>query len=186
MPLTDAEAIAHSLEDGASFGLVFERHYRRVWRYVASRAGVDAADELAAQTFEVAFDRRDRYRGEYDDASPWLLGIATNLVRRRRRQEGARLRALARMDPGRPAPGADEELGWGAEVGDRAAVARAFRRLARRDREVLALLAWGELTYEEAAVALDVAVGTVRSRAHRARARVMELLEQEGARTGDE
>jgi RNA polymerase sigma-70 factor (ECF subfamily) len=48
----------------------------------------------------------------------------------------------------------------------------------------LALLAWGELTYEEAAVALDVAIGTIRSRAHRARARVRELIDAETARTG--
>ncbi|MDX6697166.1 MAG: hypothetical protein QOE65_563 [Solirubrobacteraceae bacterium] len=183
MPLTDAEAIADSLEDGASFGLVFERHYRRVWRYAASRAGTEGADEIAAQTFEVAFDRRAGYRGEYEDASPWLLGIATNLMRRRRRQESARLRALARLDPGRPAPGADEELGWATQLGSRARVAEAFRRLPRRDREVLALLAWGELTYEEAAAALDVAVGTVRSRAHRARARIRELLGDEAAST---
>jgi RNA polymerase sigma-70 factor (ECF subfamily) len=186
VPLTDAEAIADSLEDGASFGLVFERHHRRVWRYVAARAGADVADEVAAQTFEVAFDQRDRYRKEYEDAAPWLLGIATNLVRRQRRQEGARLRALARVDPGRPAPGADEELGWATELGPRAVVARAFQRLPRRDREVLALLAWGELTYEEAAVALGVAIGTIRSRAHRARARVRELLDAEGATTGED
>jgi RNA polymerase sigma factor (sigma-70 family) len=186
VPRTDAEAIEQSLEDGAAFGLVFERHFRRVWRYAAARAGPDVADEVAAQTFEVAFDRRATYRREYEDALPWLLGIATNLLRRERRREGARLRAVARLDPGRPAPGLDEELGWTIEVGPRAAVAKAFAGLPRRDREVLALLAWGELTYEEAALALGVAVGTVRSRAHRARARIRELLDAHAATTGED
>jgi len=63
--------------------------------------------------------------------------------------------------------------------------AAALARLSRRDREILALLAWADLTYEEIAEALDVPVGTVRSRAHRARARIRELLDA-GAATTEE
>jgi RNA polymerase sigma-70 factor (ECF subfamily) len=59
--------------------------------------------------------------------------------------------------------------------------ARALAKLGRRDREILALLAWADLTYEEIGEALGIPVGTVRSRAHRARARVRELLDAEAA-----
>ena len=65
-------------------------------RYAAQRAGVDAAEEIAAQTFLVAFDKRRRFHGEQPSARPWLLGIATNLLRRQWRAEQRQLRAYAR------------------------------------------------------------------------------------------
>ena len=54
-------------------------------------------------------------------------------------------------------------------------VLRAIAKLPRREQDVLALCAWAKLSYEEAAVALGVPVGTVRSRLSRARARTREL-----------
>jgi RNA polymerase sigma-70 factor (ECF subfamily) len=182
-PECDGTAIAASLRDPQAFEAVFERHFDVVWRYACRRAGAQVADDVAAQTFAVAFDRRDRFRDGVCNARPWLLGIATNLLRRHRRTELSRLRAHASA-PVERAPGMEEALDR-AEAATLAPVAaRALAKLGRRDREILALLAWADLTYEEIGEALGIPVGTVRSRAHRARARVRELLDAEAAIKG--
>ena len=56
-------------------------------------------------------------------------------------------------------------------------ILEAFQALPKRDQDVLALCVWSELSYEQAAVALDVPVGTVRSRLSRARARLRDRAE---------
>jgi len=88
-------------------GTVFERHHAVVHRYLARRLGVDLADELAAEVFAVAFAKRRRYDASFDDARPWLFGIATRLVRRHARREVRELRAYARsgVDPALPSHG---------------------------------------------------------------------------------
>jgi RNA polymerase sigma-70 factor (ECF subfamily) len=180
----DGRSIAASLDDPAAFEGVFERHFDVVWRYACRRAGAQVADDVASQTFVVAFDKRGRFREGVCDARPWLLGIATNLLRRHRRSELARLRAYAAAPVERPAGIEDAvERASAAELGRVAA--QALARLSRRDREILALLAFADLTYEEIAEALSVPVGTVRSRAHRARARIRELLDAAGATTDE-
>ena len=75
----DGAAIASSLHHPEAFAEVFDRHYAFVHRYIARRAGRDLADDLASQTFTVAFAHRGRYRDDLGTARPWLLGIATNL-----------------------------------------------------------------------------------------------------------
>jgi RNA polymerase sigma-70 factor (ECF subfamily) len=55
-------------------------------------------------------------------------------------------------------------------------LADALASLAAGDREVLLLIAWAELAYDEVAVALGIPVGTVRSRLHRARRKVRAAL----------
>ena len=97
----DAEAVRRSLTDPHAFAAVFDRHFVAVHRYLHRRAGNDLADELAGETFRVAFETRSRWSQTTSDARPWLLGIATNLLRRHRRTEQRRLHALART-------GADE------------------------------------------------------------------------------
>ena len=77
----DGVAIARSLHDPEAFAEVFDRHFAFVHRYIARRARRDRADDLAAQTFTVAFSHRGRYRDDLGTARPWLLGIATNLLR---------------------------------------------------------------------------------------------------------
>jgi RNA polymerase sigma factor (sigma-70 family) len=181
-PGCDGTAIAASLRDPRAFEAVFERHFDVVWRYACRRAGAQVADDVAAQTFVVAFDRRSRFRDGVCSARPWLVGIATNLLRRHRRTELSRLRAQAAA-PIERSPGMDEAVDRATAATLAPVAARALAKLPRRDREILALLAWAELTYVQIAEALGIPVGTVRSRAHRARVRVRELLEAEAAIT---
>src|SRR5579859_3907447 len=93
---TDSEAIAASVNDPPRFALVFERHYQAIWTYLARRVGAALAEELVSETFVRAFAGRDGYDGAYENARPWLYGIATNLLRKHARSEERRRRAYAR------------------------------------------------------------------------------------------
>jgi RNA polymerase sigma-70 factor (ECF subfamily) len=170
---TDAAAIACSLRDPDAFVVVFERHFSPIHRYLRVRVGAADADDLAAQVFEVAFRRRADYRRETADARPWLFGIATKLASDHRRRQRRGVAALGRLwarDAERPAA-ADERVDGSSEL--RAALAS----VRPEDRDLLFLHACLELTYEECAVALALPIGTVRSRLHRARARLRRELE---------
>lgn len=68
----DAHVIADSLADPALFASIFDRHYDAIASYLRRRVDPYVADELAAQTFLVAFERRDRYDPHRLNAAPWL------------------------------------------------------------------------------------------------------------------
>jgi RNA polymerase sigma factor (sigma-70 family) len=178
----DAELIAASLNDPAQFELVFDRHYDAIHRYLARRGGRELAEDLTQSVFLAGFEGRRRFRpSEAANAAPWLFGIATNLLRRHARTELRRLRAYARLPAREVAPFDVNAL---ANRLDAAASApRAFEivaRLPEGERNALLLIAWADLTYEEVAVALDVPIGTVRSRIHRVRGKLRELLGPNG------
>jgi RNA polymerase sigma-70 factor (ECF subfamily) len=171
--LTDAELIAQSTTAADAFHELFDRHFKAVHRYLARRVGRDRADDLASQTFAVAFTRRTTFRTDTTDARPWLLGIATNLLMNERRAEQRSLEAVGRIQA-QPVP-PDAAL---ADDGLDHEVAAALAALDPDQRDVLLLFAWGELSYEEIASALSIPVGTVRSRMSRARRYLQLRLER--------
>ncbi|WP_345443543.1 RNA polymerase sigma factor [Actinoallomurus vinaceus] len=186
---TDAELIDRSRRNPERFAAVFDRHSDRVHHYLARRAGPDVADDLLSETFLRAFDQRDRFDPERSPtgALPWLLGIATNMLRDHQRSQARRWRILARSgtEPDEPSP-----VDRVAARVDANAMARplieVIATLADGDRDTLLLFAWADLTYEEIAAALGIPIGTVRSRIHRTRARLRAALgttteEQESA-----
>jgi RNA polymerase sigma-70 factor (ECF subfamily) len=111
---------------------------------------------------------------------PWLYGIGANLLLKHRRAEARRLRASARIAASLEAP----DRRAGAEALDARLtfprVADAIEALPDDERETLLLFAWEELPYQGIAAALELPIGTVRSRLNRARARLRELLEPKG------
>jgi RNA polymerase sigma factor (sigma-70 family) len=163
--VNDAAVIEASLRDPRAFAAVFDRHFEAVHWYARRRVGDEIAEEIAAETFTRAFDRRRRYDLRHADARPWLLGIAGNLLRRHWRTERRRLAAYARAGAGAPAAAADSPT-------DLAELAAALDRLSKDERDVLLLYALADLSYDEIALALDTPVGTVRSRLARARRRL--------------
>jgi RNA polymerase sigma factor (sigma-70 family) len=173
----DATVIELSWHEPEQFTLLFNRHAPRIQRYVVRRLGPDAADDIVAETFLLAFQHRESYDLARDDALPWLYGIATNLIRRHHRQEIRLYRALART-------GADPVTAlFTDQVEDRVTAAAASRQLAAglaklpaQHRDALLLVAWGDLSYEQAAGALGVPAGTVRSRMSRARSKLRRTL----------
>lgn len=161
------------------FGEVFDAHFDAVHGYLRRRVG-DAAEDLAAETFTRAFAAYPAFDSARGDVRPWLLGIATNLVQGHRRAEARRLRAYAREAGTTPPPPSALDVSARLDAaGEARRAAEAIARLAPRDRDALLLVAWADLTYEEAATALGVPVGTVRSRLNRARTTVRAHLEEE-------
>ena len=180
IPQTDADVIELSRHEPEQFTVLFRRHAPYIQRYVARRLGPDAADDIVAETFLLAFRQRDKYDPSRADARPWLYGISTNLIGRHRRAEIRLYRALARTgaDPVvEPfTDRVDERVSASSASGQLAA---ALAKLSADVRDTLLLAAWGDLTYEEIATALGVPVGTVRSRLSRARSKLRQILSQE-------
>ena len=172
----DAWLIAESGDFPERFGAVFDRHAPAIYGYISRRLGPDAADDLVAETFLVAFCRRDGYDRCQPSARPWLYGIATRLISRHRRDELRFFRAIARtgIDPAAE-PVADEAC---RRIDARAlsrSLAAALSVLSDVDRDALLLITEG-LGFEEAARALNVPAGTLSSRVARARRKVREEL----------
>ncbi|HZE50881.1 MAG TPA: RNA polymerase sigma factor [Jatrophihabitantaceae bacterium] len=173
----DAAIIERSVLEPEAFGALFDRHAARIHRYVSGRLGRDAADDVLAETFIAAFRRRGRYDRSRPDARPWLYGIAANVIAQHRRDEVRRWRLLAALPVDAPVSGhADDVADRVSAQAVRAQLADALAGLAGRDRDVLLLAAWADLTYEEIATALAIPVGTVRSRLFRARRLIRESL----------
>jgi RNA polymerase sigma factor (sigma-70 family) len=172
----DAGLIAESCRAPERFGVVFDRHAAAIHGYIARRLGRDAADDLVAETFLVAFRQRDGYDPAQPSARPWLYGIATRLVSRRRRDEVRFFRAIARtgIDPAAE-PVADEGIRRADARTLHRQLAGALAGLAVADRDALLLIADG-LSYAEAAQALGVPAGTLSSRVARARRKLREGL----------
>lgn len=101
-PESDASIIERSWDEPEAFAELFDRYAEDIHRYAARRVGAEVADDLMAEAFVVAFQRRRRYDVARPQARPWLYGIATNLVHDHRRAEARRLRALSRVAAAAP------------------------------------------------------------------------------------
>lgn len=167
----------------------FEELFRnvadRLFSYVARRVGPDVGEEIVAQVFAEAWNSRGRFQAERGDPAGWLFGIASNLLRRHYQRETRRLRAYDRAAS--EARGQAIEPDWSGDVVDRLAatdehraVSEALARLGDVDRDVLLLHAWADLSHAQIADALDVEIGTVKSRLSRARARLAAAVHTQG------
>jgi RNA polymerase sigma factor (sigma-70 family) len=173
----DAAVIQESWRDAEHFAVLYDRYAAQLYRFAYRRVGPEAAEDVVADAFLAAFRARRRYDMARPDARPWLFGILTKEIARRRRSEEARYRALARAASEATVDGdADRVLAGVSARAARASLAAALSRLSSGDRDVLLLVAWGDLTYDEVAQALGIPVGTVRSRLNRARRKTQEAL----------
>jgi RNA polymerase sigma factor (sigma-70 family) len=177
---SDAEVLARSLVDASAFAILYERHHIAVRRYVARRVGSEVGDELASEVFIRAFRGRERCRAEHTSVLPWLLGVANHVIADHRRTEQRRLKALQRLAAGTPQLIEDEDRALSVEL------VRELRRLPGEDRDALLLVVWGELSYDEAATALGVPIGTVKSRIARARRALAADIDPPGHRRSGE
>lgn len=163
--------------DAGWFAALYDRYAAELYRYAYQRVGEQTAEDLVADTFLAAFQQRASYDLSRGAPRPWLYGILTRKLARHYRTEKARYRAVARSAPEVAVDGpadrvADQVTAWRL----RAPLAEALGRLSVGDRDVLLLVAWCGFSYDEVAVALGIPVGTVRSRLHRARRKVREVL----------
>lgn len=175
------------LDDAAAFSVFFDRYAGDVYNFVFRRTGSwDVAEEMTASVFLEAWRRRSDVVPEYPILRPWLFGVAVNLLRNRSRSVRRRGAAEARLHLV-PEPDFADDLAN--RLDDETLMRRTlevFVRLPMADQDVLGLAAWEGLSYEEISVALGIPIGTVRSRIHRARGHLMELLVQLGHQPGED
>lgn len=165
--------------------LLFRLHSKVIYNYCFRRLADwrDAEDALSLVFLE-AWRRRDKTIPP-DKVLPWLYGIATNVLRNRSRSERRFRAAMARVPIAPPEADFSDEAGE--RLDDERRMARALELLAQlssRDQDVFVLCAWQGLSYDDAALALGVPVGTVRSRLSRARERIAELDSRSGHERG--
>ena len=162
--------------DADAFAALFERHAKAIYNYCFRRVGDwSAAEDLLSLVFLEAWRRRDKELPP-GKVLPWLYGIATNVVRNRRRSERRFRTALAHLPMTAPAPDFEDESDE--RLDDERRMKQALElvaQLPRREQDVFVLCAWSELHYDDAALALGIPIGTVRSRLSRARQRLREL-----------
>lgn len=164
--------------DTAAFGDLFERHSKPIYNYCFRRtADWVLAEDLTSTTFLIAWRSIGRNSLGAESALPLLYGIATNVLRNSRRSIRRRRDAVARLPlPAVAEPDfADEAVQRVDDMAAMRSLLELFSRLPRREQDVLALIEWSGLSYEETSVALRVPVGTVRSRLARGRNRLREL-----------
>jgi RNA polymerase sigma factor (sigma-70 family) len=186
---TDADELTASIEDPSRFSEIVRRHFAEIFRYLSRRAGSDAED-LAAETFVIAFRRRSTYDLERSDARPWLYGIATNVLRHHRRSEMRQLTAYAKsqrlVGHLTDVPGIEETVVEGLDNSISVArLASAFALLDDDHRDVLYLVGVAGLDYQQAADALGLRLGTLKSRVARARSSLRDLLEDDKKSTNN-
>lgn len=172
--------------DADAFAAVFDACATSVYNHAFRLTGDwSTAEEVLSMTFLEAWRCRDAIAADGGSLRPWLLGIATNLARGQRRAAWRHRTALARLTVAEELPDfADDAAGRLDDAARISALHRALGRLARPELEVLALCVWSGLGYAEAAEALGVPVGTVRSRLSRARAKLARLTDRELSRPG--
>lgn len=162
-------------ETDAVFAEVFRGTYPDVLAFLRRRTDADVAEDLAAETFAVAWKRWDQVPRE---VRPWLFGVARNLLANDARARARRRRLELRVGNERPLT--DDEISFAATSLD---LRSAWSRLSDADREALALVAWDGLTGREAAQVLGCTRAAFSVRLTRARRRLQRLIDDAGPAT---
>jgi RNA polymerase sigma factor (sigma-70 family) len=164
--------------EAAAFGELFQRHATSVYNYLFRRCGNWAtAQDLTSIVFLELWRKRADIAPQHASALPLLLGVATNVLRNRRRTEHRHKAALERMPAPADAWTPDDDLvDKLAEEQRMQELLEILGQLPKREQDLIVLCVWMELSYEEAADALCLPVGTVGSRLSRGKRRLRELL----------
>jgi RNA polymerase sigma factor (sigma-70 family) len=170
--------VGNAAEDEA-FAELYRTHVQAVFGLAHRLTGQwSVAEDVVAETFLVAWRTREHLVTDERPLRPWLLGIAAHQSMNATRGVRRRLAFLSRRTTELVVEDFADELAGRLDDAERLARTRdAMRSLSRREAEVIGLCVWSGLSYAEAAEALGVPVGTVRSRLSRARARLKDLAE---------
>ncbi|HWM04064.1 MAG TPA: RNA polymerase sigma factor [Actinophytocola sp.] len=179
--VTDEQLVARlRAGDQEAMGEVFDRYADRVYNFCFRRtASWSVAEDAMAAAFLEVWRIRDRATTYDGELLPWVYTVANNVCRntmrshRRQAQLRAKLRHVDAVAGGDHANSVADRVD---EERRMALLIHALGKLGRRDREVLMLIAWDGLSYEQTAERLGVPIGTVRSRLSRARGRLTGLM----------
>lgn len=152
--------------DRNAFGAIYRRRRPDVYRFALHMTGSPAvAEDVAQDVFLAVIQNAGRYSPARAAVVPWLLGIARNQARRRMTE---RRHEPLPADGTGPVVHADPAEGM-IRARETDALRKALAALPVVFREAVVLCDLHELSYQDAAVAADCAIGTVRSRLHRGR-----------------
>ncbi|MBO9523736.1 MAG: sigma-70 family RNA polymerase sigma factor [Nocardioidaceae bacterium] len=170
----DADLAARFASGEAEATRALYRAYGRLVYAVAFKVLGDPA--LAEDATQQAFLQAWRAADRFDPGrpiGPWLVSIgrraAIDVYRREKRHRAVSMDDAVELVPAVLPPSADQ-------ISDVWEVRRALDRLPDNDRELLRLQHFDDLSHSEIAVRLDIPVGTVKSRTHRAHRRLLDLL----------
>ena len=162
------------MDQDAWFTELYEAHHDAVLRYAARRTSPQAARDVAAETFAVAWRRREDIPSDPAATQPWLYGVArlvlANTNRSRQRAEKLAIRLVETFGP------TQQNDDHADSVAERACLIQALDRLSPRDQEILRLIAWEELDLAQVAIALGCSRSAVGVRLYRARHRMVQAL----------
>lgn len=152
------------VSDTERFRVIYDAHHAAICAYFARRVARDEVEDLAAETFVVAWRKLPR---RIEHPLPWLYAVAGKVLANHRRKAARR-----GIFPADPATGDPAE-----RVGGDRGLARAFAELSERDREAICLVAWEGLSTADAARAAGCSAATFAVRLSRARGRLARALD---------
>jgi len=160
----DVTETSSDRERREAFRAIYEAHHAALCAYFARRTRSQDVEDLAAETFAVAWRKLPR---RVEHPLPWLYAVAGRVLANHRRK-------VARVAPRVAAVGSADPAEL--VLGDRG-LARAFARLNERDREAICLVAWEGLSAADAARTAGCSAATFHVRLSRARTRLRRLLD---------
>lgn len=168
--------------DPEAFRALYRTHYRTVCRYLALRAHADHVEDVAAETFLVAW-RKQRELPD-DHVVPWLLNAAGKCLANQRRSRARSEALVQRLADMAAAAGGrfDDDVARGAQ---RRALLAALAAVSDTDRELLMLRHWDGLPPRDIALVVDISPVALRARLHRSQRRLQRALRDALAEEGD-
>lgn len=186
VPPSDAALWARASVDPCAFGDLYDRHADAVYTHCFRRtASWSVAEDLTSVVFLEAWRKRADVKLTTDSILPWLLAVANNTIRNQDRSLRRHRRLLAKL-PIEP-QGADLAEDVAGRLDDAQVmrdVLSVFSELTQDEQDILALCVWAGVSYADAALALGVPIGTVRSRLSRARQHLRRLLDRKVSEEG--
>lgn len=159
--------------DAIAFAALYRAHIDVIYGFVLGRVGPDRAEDVVSETFAAAWQAIESYDPNVGTVRGWLYGIATNVLRRHRRAEMRWSESLALLD-------AEQRTELDPAMPSRALL-RGLLELSPTTRDLLMLVALGDMTTAAAAQTLGIRRGAARVRLHRARKHLHATLD-EGSR----
>lgn len=179
----DTDLVRAALDgDRDAFAAIYRRYHAIVYRFARLMSGsTSIAEDVTQETFVALMRDLHRYEPHRAALATYLYGVTRNLTRARLRRD----RRFVRLDDSGAAemPGVQDPSSTLAGSRERDRVRQAIAALPSRYREVVILCAIHGLSYADAAAALRLPVGTIRSRLSRGRQAIASRLQEDDSRT---
>jgi RNA polymerase sigma-70 factor, ECF subfamily len=173
---SDSELIQRtSAGDREAYEKLYKRYARSVFGLALRRLGDRGrAEDAVQETFASVWRSASTYKPERGPGAPWLYGVARNAIVDRSRVRTEAPAEVIDEASAEASPDDRAEQAW-----TRWRVHRALEALPEREREVLVLAYWSDLSQSEVAKHLGIPLGTVKTRTRSALQRLADILDGE-------